>query len=131
MFMNVCCFGLFRRAGVCDRPGLPAGLSEGLVRLSHLVSVLTTFDRGTKAVARIEQLVHQALGHGFLAALPGVHDDPPNSQRRAAAGLGLDGYLVRGTADAAALDLDRRTDVVECPLQRDNRVGLRLGAATF
>src|SRR5688572_14606920 len=42
---------------------LPAVVREGLVRLGHLVRVLAPLDGGTEAVARVEQLVHEALGH--------------------------------------------------------------------
>src|ERR671916_757289 len=52
-----------------SQPGwrLPAVVREGLVRLGHLVGVLAALDRGTQTVARVEQLVHQALGHRLLA----------------------------------------------------------------
>src|SRR5215218_819776 len=47
---------------------LPAVVREGLVRLGHLVGVLTPLDGGTETIARVEQLVHQTLGHRLLAA---------------------------------------------------------------
>src|SRR5689334_290360 len=59
-----------RRAGVSrDGPGRasPAVVGEGLVGLGHLVNVLATLDRGTEAVGRVEDLVHEALGHRLLA----------------------------------------------------------------
>src|SRR4051812_14392034 len=61
---------IFRPAGVGGgrRPGLPAVVREGLVGFGHLVSVLTPLHRGAKTVARVEQLVHQTLDHGLLAA---------------------------------------------------------------
>src|SRR5919206_4850935 len=51
------------RGGWRSQPGwhLPAVVREGLVRLGHLVGVLTALDRGTQTVAGVEQLVHQAL----------------------------------------------------------------------
>src|ERR687893_83303 len=55
--------------------GLPAVVGEGLVGLGHLVRVLATLHRGTEAVARVEDLVHEALGHGLLAAVGGVADE--------------------------------------------------------
>src|SRR5450631_1551091 len=59
------------RAGEPTRIGavLPAVVRKGLVRLGHLVRVFATLHSGTKAVARIEDLVHQALGHRLLAPL--------------------------------------------------------------
>src|SRR3712207_6449068 len=64
-------------SGAGDRPALPwaAGASgraspavvrEGLVRLGHLVRVLAALGRRAQTVAGVEQLVHQALGHGLL-----------------------------------------------------------------
>src|SRR5688500_2345265 len=46
--------------------GSPAVVREGLVGLGHLVGVLATLDRGTEAVGRVEDLVHEALGHRLL-----------------------------------------------------------------
>src|SRR5579875_1859476 len=86
----------------------PAVVREGLVRLGHLVGVLTPLDGGAEAVARVEQLVHQPLGHRLLAALPGVPDQPAQRQGGAAAGPHLDRHLVRRPADPPALHLDRR-----------------------
>src|SRR6476659_8514148 len=37
----------------------PAVVREGLVGLGHLVRVLATLHRGTKAVRRVEDLVHE------------------------------------------------------------------------
>src|SRR5579875_1923003 len=39
---------------------LPAVVREGLVGLGHLVGVLASLDAGAKAVAGVEDLVHQA-----------------------------------------------------------------------
>src|SRR5688572_24849429 len=69
--------GVSRSSGICPRPsgstvviraGLPAVMREGLVGLGHLVRVLATLDGGAEAVARVEQLVHEALDHGLLPA---------------------------------------------------------------
>src|SRR5690606_26144988 len=74
----------------CSSPGLPAVVGEGLVGLRHLVRVLALLDRRAKTVAGVEQLVHQPLGHGLLAALPGVHHQPPQGERGAAGRPHLD-----------------------------------------
>src|SRR5450756_179376 len=110
---------------------LPAVVREGLVRLGHLVRVFAALHSGTQAVARVEDLVHQALGHRLLAALTGVADHPAQRQRGRPTTLDLDRNLVGRATDAAALDLEGRLDVVERTLQRHNRVGARLGASTF
>src|SRR5690349_3502616 len=110
---------------------LPAVVREGLVRLGHLVGVLAALDRGTEAVAGVEELVHEALGHRLLAAGAGVLDEPAQGERGAAAGAHLDRHLVGRATDAAAADLERRLDVVEGALERDHRVGIGLGAAAL
>src|SRR3954453_22236974 len=61
---------------------LPAVVREGLVGLRHLVRVFAPLDRGTEAVAGIQQLVHQPLGHGLLTARAGVGAQPVKTQRR-------------------------------------------------
>src|SRR5918993_2652830 len=87
------------------RGGSPAVVGEGLVRLGHLVRVLTTLHRGTEAVGGVEDLVHEPLGHRLLAALARVADEPAQRQRRRAVRLDLDRHLVSRTADATGLDL--------------------------
>src|SRR3954447_7656731 len=96
---------------ICQR--LPAVVGEGLVGLGHLVHVLAALDAGPEAVARVEQLVHEALGHGLLTTLAAVLHQPAQREGVAAAGPNLDRHLVGGATDAAALDLERRLDVVQ------------------
>src|SRR3954452_9696966 len=74
--------------------GLPAVVGEGLVGLRHLVHVLAPLDGGAEAVARVEQLVHQPLAHGLLAALAGVAAQPAQGQRGLPRRTHLDGNLV-------------------------------------
>src|SRR3712207_9392673 len=52
--------GVPQAAGAGGRTS-PAVVREGLVRLGHLVRVLAPLDGSTQTVARVEQLVHQAL----------------------------------------------------------------------
>src|SRR4051794_35312606 len=111
--------------------GLPAVVGECLVRLRHLVGVFPALHAGAESVACVEQLVHQALGHRLLAALPAVGDEPAQCERRAAARLDLYRDLVGRATDAAALDLDLRLDVVERALERHDRVRAGLVAAAF
>src|SRR3954470_20414129 len=87
-------------AGATGFPRLPAVVGEGLVGLGHLVRVLATLDAGTKAVAGVEDLVHEALGHRLLAALLGVAEEPAQGERGAAGRLDLDRHLVGGATDA-------------------------------
>src|SRR5918995_4862861 len=82
-----------RRACVCGSAGrapgrgaspraglLPAVVGEGLVGLRHLVHVLAALHARAEAVGGVEDLVHEALGHRLLAALPGEADEPAQGQ---------------------------------------------------
>src|SRR3712207_9008694 len=73
----------------------PAVVREGLVRLGHLVGVLAALHSGTEAVARVEQLVHQALGHRLLTTRAAVLDQPAQAERGAPRGTHLDRDLDR------------------------------------
>src|SRR5919202_1099404 len=77
----------------------PAVVGEGLVGLRHLVHVLSPLDAGAEAVARVEQLVHQPLDHGLLAARAGVADQPAQGQRGLPRRTHLDGDLVGRATD--------------------------------
>src|SRR5690606_6240393 len=83
--------------------GSPAVVREGLVGLGHLARVLAALHAGPEAVARVEQLVLQALDHRLLTALTRVRDHPAERKGRRATGLDLDGHLVCGTTDTTAL----------------------------
>src|SRR5689334_22212534 len=111
--------------------GSPAVVREGLVGLGHLVRVLAALDSGTEAVARVEDLVHEALGHRLLATLPRVADEPAQGERGRAVRLDLDRHLVGRATDATALDLHGRLDVVERTLERGDGVGAGLLASTL
>src|SRR5580700_280999 len=100
----------------------PAVVGEGLVGFGHLVGVLAALHARPEAVARVQQLVHEPLGHGLLAALPGVGHDPAQRQRGAAGGTDLDRHLVGRATDPAAADLQRRLHVVQRALEGDYRI---------
>src|SRR5659263_267696 len=91
---------------------LPAVMREGLVRLSHLVGVLATLDCRTETVRGVEDLVHEAVGHGLLAALPRVVHQPAHREGLRTYRAHLDGDLVGGATDPAGADLESRPDVV-------------------
>src|SRR5689334_5438810 len=69
---------------------LPAVVGEGPVGLGHLVHVLAALHRSADAVAGVEELVGEALGHRLLAALPGVADQPAHGEGVGARGADLD-----------------------------------------
>src|SRR3954454_18376988 len=112
-----------RAASTLSAIRLPAVVGEGLVGLRHLVGVFAPLHGGSETVARVEQLVHQPLGHGLLATLAGVGDEPAEGEGGAASRTHLDRNLVGRATDAAAADLEGRLHVVQRPLQRDDRVG--------
>src|SRR5690242_4245092 len=112
-------------------PDLPAVVGEGLVRLGHLVRVLAALDRGTETVRRVEDLVHETLGHRLLATGLGVRGEPAEREGVRAVRLDLDRHLVGRATDAAAADLEGRTDVVERLLERHDGVLLVLGGDPF
>src|ERR1700712_6040341 len=69
---------------------LPAVVGEGLVGLRHLVGVFAPLHGGSKTVARVEQLVHEPLGHGLLATLAGGGGPPAKRPGGASARAHLD-----------------------------------------
>src|ERR1700712_1426491 len=110
---------------------LPAVVGEGLVGLRHLVGVFAPLHSSTETVARVEQLVHEPLGHGLLASLAGVGDQPAERQGGAATSAHLDRDLVGGATDTTAAHLEGGLDVVQRPLERDDGVGTALLTGTF
>ncbi|BAI64299.1 protein containing TPR repeat [Rothia mucilaginosa DY-18] len=97
-------------------------MCEGLVGLGHLVSVLATLHSGTETIGCIQDLVHQTLSHGLLAALLGEANEPAKSQSGGTAGANLNRNLVGCTANAAGANLERRLNVVHSLLQGCDRV---------
>src|SRR6266516_2455530 len=104
---------LGRRAAWAMVIGLPLEVAEGLVGLCHAVRVLAALDRRAHAVAGIDQLEGELLGHAAAVALAGGVDQPAHAQRDAPIGADLDRDLVGGTADALGLDLDERHGVAQ------------------
>src|SRR3990172_7460338 len=64
-------------------PRSPSVVRERLVRLRHLVHVLTPLHRGALALGGVHDLAHQALGHRVLLAGPRVVHQPPERERGA------------------------------------------------
>src|SRR5882672_8925827 len=63
---------LVSSAGAACRGALPAVVREGLVGVGHLVGVFAALHARTQTVARVQQLVHQPLGHRLLPTGPAV-----------------------------------------------------------
>src|SRR5438552_1481588 len=104
---------LVRRAAWAMVIGLPLEVAEGLVGLRHAVGVLATLDRRPHAVAGVDQLEGELLGHAAAVSLASGVDQPAHAQRDAPIGADLDRDLVGGTADALGLDLDERHGVAQ------------------
>src|SRR5699024_11444115 len=79
-------------------------------------------DGRPEAVAGVDQLVHQTLGHALLSALTRESDQPAQGQRGGPGGTNLDRHLVGRATDTAAADLERGLDVVQGALEHDKRV---------
>src|SRR2546421_2102982 len=102
-----------RRAAWAMVIGLPLEVAEGLVGLRHAVGVLAALDRGTNAVAGVDQLEGELLRHAVAIALAGRVDQPAHAQRDAPIGADFHRDLVGGSADALWLDLDERHRVAQ------------------
>ena len=106
-------------------------MGEGPVGLGHLVGVLAALHGSAEPVGGIQDLVHEPLGHGLLAAGAGEADEPAHGQCGLAPRFDLDRHLVGGAADATGLDLNGGLDVVEGPLQGLDGVLAGLGAGAL
>ena len=87
-------------------------VSECLIRLCHLVRVLTLLDRAAQIVSCIEDLASQACAHGLLGAGAGILGDPAQAQSLTALRTNFHRHLVGGAADTACLYLQARHDVL-------------------
>src|SRR6476646_1342137 len=103
-------------------------MRESFVRLRHFLKIFPALDRCADAIAGIQELAGEALGHGLFPALAAIPDDPADRQRRRPAGTDLDGDLVGGATDPAAAHLELRADVLDRTLQHRDRVAGRLAA---
>ena len=101
-------------------------MGECLVGVGHLLDVFTALAGSTDAVAGIEDLVGETLGHGALTAIAGEPDHPADGKGGGTTRTNLDRHLVRGATDAAALHLELRTDVVHRALEGADRLGASL-----
>src|SRR5581483_6934200 len=94
----------------CRRPWSPPVVREGLVGLRHPVDVVLALERTALLVERVHDLVGELVSHALLAAVARVGHEPADRDRAAAPLRDLDGNLVVGAADAAALDLEHGSD---------------------
>ena len=95
------------------------------------MSVFTLLHCCAKTVGCVEDFVHEALGHGLLATLARVTDEPAQCEGGAAVRLDLNRNLVGRATDTAGANLEGRLDVVECTLERGDGISAGLLAAAF
>src|SRR5260221_12337253 len=92
---------------------LPLVVRERLVGLGHLVRLFLAADRAAGVVHRVDELTCQALGHRLARTLARGLDEPAHGERATPIGADLHRDLVRRAADAARLDLNKRTGVLQ------------------
>src|SRR5471032_1329524 len=96
-------------------------MRERLVRFRHLMRVLALLDRVAAIVRRVEDLAGELILHRLLAARSGVADQPSDGQGGTARRPNLNGHLVVRSADATALDLERRLYIINGFLEQLER----------
>ena len=89
--------------------------------------VFATLHSGAQTVRRIENLVHETLGHGLFATCLGVAGEPTQGESVGTVRLDLNGHLVGGTTHATRTNLKGGAHVVERLLERGYGVPAGLG----
>src|SRR4029079_3718100 len=121
-FSRFCGRARGRPCSWCRRPfRLPPVVREGLVGLRHPVDVVLALERAALLVEGVPDLVRKLLHHPLLAAVARVVDEPADGERPGPALRDLDGDLVIGAADPAALDLEHGRDRLHGLLQHLDR----------
>src|ERR1700744_1315802 len=77
------------------------------------MNVFLLLHRSATAISCIEELRGQLLDHALFTAGAAVGNEPANRKRGAALGENLDWDLIVRSADAAALDLEKRLAVLD------------------
>src|SRR5207249_8648170 len=88
-------------------------VAEGLVGLSHPVGLFLPLHRAPRAVAGVQQLVGELLGHAPASTLSREPHQPATREGQPAVGANLDRDLVGRAAHASRLDLEQRRSVAE------------------
>src|SRR5665213_1274597 len=96
---------------------LPAVMCKSSVRLCHPMSIFAFLDRTTPVRRRLKNLVGQPLAHRFLTACARRRHHPPHRQRRSPQWTHFNRHLVVRAADAPRPYFNRRTHIVERPLE--------------
>ena len=97
-------------------------MSESLVSLCHLVSILTLLHGVAGVVGSIHDFSSQTLSHGLLTTAAAVGSQPAQAQGLTASRADFQGNLVVSTADAAGLALEAGHDVLHRLLESLQRI---------
>ena len=97
-------------------------MSESLVSLCHLVSILTLLHGVTSVVGSIHDFSSQTLSHGLLTTAAAVGSQPAQTQGLAASRADFQRNLVVSTANAAGLALEAGHDVLHRLLESLQRI---------
>src|SRR5439155_5848065 len=101
---------------------LPREVGEGLVGVGHAVDVLALGEGGPFLVVGSRKLFGQLQKHGPALLFAHRPENPANRQRLLPVAVDLHRHLVRGTADAAAANLDERLHVLDRSRENLDRV---------
>jgi len=86
---------------------------EGPVGFRHAVRVFTLLHRRTATVRGVKHLGSETLLHRVFRTGARVLDQPANGESLTALRADFDRNLIRGAADAARTDFNRRSDVAQ------------------
>src|SRR5918999_254587 len=100
-------------------------MGEGPVGLCHPMRVFLTLHARADVIFGVQDLACQPAAHGLLPPGAGEAHHPTQRQRIGPAGIDFDGHLVSRAADAPALDLQARSDVVQGVVQYLDRARTR------
>src|SRR6478735_7947972 len=108
---------------------LETEVSEGAVRLGHLVGIVALLDCIPLPDRSFLELAGERLDERDVLASEGVIDDPAHRESELAGRRNFHRHLVGGTTDAAALHLEARLHVVDRLIENFQRInGISAGA---
>ena len=92
---------------------LPSVMSEGLVGLSHLVSIIFLFDGCAGVIERFEDFACESIHHAAALLALRVGHDPADRESDLAVSRDFQGDLIGGTTDAAGFDFEFGLDIFD------------------
>ena len=92
-------------------------MSECLVGVSHLVSILTLLAGAADAVHSVKYLSCESFLHGLFVSLTRIPCEPSKTQSLPSFGADIHRHLIGSSADTAGLDLEIRHYIFHCLLE--------------